>query len=264
MDGRKTYRITLPDIDGRDQSMHVVNQDHFMFAQATKPGTYPLTEDEVGTRFAMVTFRTFADVTDTDTDDIAKAHAAQDAIKMSGAGKGPLGTPDWDLAALAVARKALSDIAVLGFSADYALGSKEETRPIDHLVGAAAGWGGLPRTAAPYVVDSVSANDGKTLHAVTVKDVPVNAFWSTTFTTPMGILSPTVWLCTATKTFQPRQTKMAALRSISGGCDDGRGNCIPITEGLNHAIRLYDTRRGHSGRQLDFSGLRSRQLTART
>ncbi|UCD58114.1 MAG: hypothetical protein JSV16_03080 [Candidatus Hydrogenedentota bacterium] len=37
--------------------------------------------------------------------------------------------------------------------------------------GATAGWGGLPRTAAFYILSSVEKNDGKTAHAVTVKDV---------------------------------------------------------------------------------------------
>jgi hypothetical protein len=153
LDLSKPVEVTLPEIDGRYQSMHVVSQDHYLFAES-EPGTYQLTEDEVGTRFASVAFRTFVDVSD--PDDIAKAHAAQDAIKVSGGGNGPFETPNWDLEALAVARKALSDIAVLGFNADHAFGRKDEVRPIDHLVGAAAGWGGLPRTAASYVVDSVT------------------------------------------------------------------------------------------------------------
>jgi hypothetical protein len=58
-------KITLPEIDGRYQSMHVVNQDHYMFVEE-KPGTYDLTEENVGTRFALVTIRTFADPTDPD------------------------------------------------------------------------------------------------------------------------------------------------------------------------------------------------------
>ncbi|MFN2221718.1 MAG: hypothetical protein ACK2UH_04155, partial [Candidatus Promineifilaceae bacterium] len=38
-------------------------------------------------------------------------------------------------------------------------------------------WGGgLPLSAAMYVVDSVAENDGETPHSVTVKDLPVDAF----------------------------------------------------------------------------------------
>ncbi|MDH3978823.1 MAG: DUF1254 domain-containing protein, partial [Gammaproteobacteria bacterium] len=51
LDLSKPAKITLPEVGGRYMSMHVINQDHYMFAEAT-PGTYELTEDLVGTRFA--------------------------------------------------------------------------------------------------------------------------------------------------------------------------------------------------------------------
>jgi hypothetical protein len=72
--------------------MHVVNQDHYMFVES-KPGTYELTEEKVGARFALVTVRTFYNAGD--LDDLAKAHAAQDAIELAGGGDGPFEAPDW-------------------------------------------------------------------------------------------------------------------------------------------------------------------------
>ena len=108
LDLSEPAEITLPEIDGRYQSMHVVNQDHYMFVEA-QPGTYELTEENVGTRFAAVSFRTF--IEPSDPEDVKAAHAAQDGIVVSGGGSGPFEAPDWDTDKLAVVRKALNDLA---------------------------------------------------------------------------------------------------------------------------------------------------------
>ena len=46
LDMSKPATITLPEVGGRYMSMHVVNQDHYMFVES-KPGTYELTEEKV-------------------------------------------------------------------------------------------------------------------------------------------------------------------------------------------------------------------------
>ena len=142
LDLSKPVEITLPEIDGRYQSMHVMNQDHYSFVEA-KPGTYRLTEEEVGTRFAALAFRTF--IEPSDPDDVKAAHAAQDGIVVSGGGAGPFEAPDWDTEQLAVARKALNDLAAeLSFDSSLAFGRKDEVDPVQFLVGGIAGWAGLP------------------------------------------------------------------------------------------------------------------------
>jgi len=40
--------ITMTELDGRYQSLQVIDQDHYMFAYS-KPGTYQLTQETVGT-----------------------------------------------------------------------------------------------------------------------------------------------------------------------------------------------------------------------
>lgn len=231
--------IKLPEIGGRYMSMHVISQDHFCFVEA-KPGTYKLTAKNVGTPFAFVSMRTFYNAGD--PDDLAKAHAAQDKIQISRGGEGPFEAPNWDTEQLAVARKALNDLAVLGFDTTYAFGTKKEVQPIDHLVGAAAGWGGLPVTAAMYILDSVEKNDGKTPHAVTVKDVPVDAFWSITVYNADGYLEANDLGVNSYNNLSAQPNDDGSFTFHFGG-DPKSENYLPTPEGWNYAVRMYQPRK---------------------
>ena len=235
LDLSKPVKITLPEVDGRYMSMLVVSQDHYMIAES-EPGTYELTEDSVGTRFALVTIRTFYDAGN--PDDLAKAHAAQDNIEISGGGRGPFEAPNWDTEQLVVARKALSDLATLGFDTTYAFGTKDEVRPVDYLVGAAAGWGGMPAKEAFYIVDSVEQNDGKTPHSVTVKDVPVDAFWSITVYNADGYLEKNDLGRNSFNNSSAKPNEDGSYTIHFGG-DPKSANYLPISKGWNYSVRMY-------------------------
>jgi hypothetical protein len=239
LDLSKPATITLPEVGGRYMSMQVVNQDHYMFVES-KPGTYKLTEKEVGTRFTYVAIRTFYNAGE--PDDLTKAHAAQDKIEMSGGGDGPFEAPNWDTAQLAVARKALNDLAALGFDSTYAFGRKEDVRPVDYLVGAAAGWGGLPSEAALYILGSVEENDGKAPHALTVKDVPVDAFWSITIYNADGYLEANDLGRNSFNSSSAKPNEDGSYTLHFGG-DPKSANYLPITKGWNYAIRIYQPRK---------------------
>ncbi len=114
--------------------------------------------------------------------------------------------------------------------------------PLDHLVGAIAGWGGQPSRTAVGVIDSVETNDGETPYMVTVRDVPVDAFWSITVYDAAGYLAPNDLGRNSYNQTSATPNADGSYTIHFGGCDDERINCIPITPGWNYTIRLYQPR----------------------
>jgi hypothetical protein len=132
LDLSKPVTVVLPETGGRYLSMHVINQDHYMYV-VTKPGRYRLTQKEVGTRYAQLTFRTFVDANE--PADINAANAIQDKIKVSGGGNDPLDMPEWDQAQLETARKAANLLATMGLDTNERLAGRAKWIPSTFLLG---------------------------------------------------------------------------------------------------------------------------------
>ena len=239
VDLSKSATVFLPDSGDRYMSMHVVNQDHYMYA-VTKPGRYTLTKDEVGTRYVQIAIRTFVDANN--PKDVKAANALQDKIKLTGGGGGPLELPEWDQDQLKIARQSLNALATLGLDAGRAFGRKGQVDPIHYYVGAIAGWGGLPKQNAVYVIKAVDRNDG-TPYALTVKDVPVNAFWSITVYNSDGFMDKNSRGVYSFNSVTAQTNKDGAITIHFGGCEDDRINCLPVSKGWNYAARMYQPRK---------------------
>ena len=82
--------------------------------------------------------------------------------------------PDYDPGSFDATRQALLELAkgIAGF--DRAFGRRDAVDPVRHLIGAAAGWGGLPEQEAAYVNVNPGLPVGR--YQLTVRDVSVDAF----------------------------------------------------------------------------------------
>ncbi len=229
--------IIKPDSAGRFQSMMVISQDHSMLPVEHGAGEFTLTKESVGTRYAIVLFRTFVDAND--PQDIKASNALQDKIAVRQKSTGAFAIPDWDEVSLKKVRDAINVLAATRTSARGMFGDKAKLDPISHLLGTAFGWGGNPEQAAMYENGVPEKNDGKTPYTVTVKDVPVDGFWSITVYNKDGFME---------RNDQNRYSynNMTADKNADGsitinfGGGPGAINNLPITPGWNYTVRMYE------------------------
>ena len=232
--------ISLPETsDNRYQSMHVVSQDHYSFAHST-PGSYTLTRETVGSRYALVIIRTLIDANN--AEDIKQANLAQNAIVLDTpiVGGQQLDVPNWNRDQLASVRSSLNELAKAGFDATAAFGTKDDVEPIDWLIAAAAGWGDLPVKNAAYSITAFEDSSGNTPYSVTAKDVPVNAFWSVTVYNKDGYIEENELGQYSFNNITADKNPDGSITVNFGGCEDGRVNCLPIADGWNYAARMYE------------------------
>lgn len=230
--------ITKPDTGKRFQSMLVINQDHYNPLVAYAPGDYTLTQEKMGTRYVAVLFRTFMDPND--PADVAAAHAVQDAIKVTQASPGKFETPEWDQEQRAKLSGALAGLFAYVPDSRGMFGAKDKVIPERHLIGTAAGWGGNPFEDAKYVGGRVESPDGKTPYVLTVKDVPVDGFWSITVYNDKGFFeAPENAISVNSVTAKPNADGSA---TIHFGGDPSAPNYLRIMPGWNYIVRLYRPR----------------------
>ena len=233
--------ITLPDPGRRYMSLQMISEDEYTPLIAYAPGRYAIDEAQAGTRYAMLVVRTLADPRR--TDDMAAAHRLQDAIGVKQPRTGTFEAPDWDSVSREAVREELDALQrQQHFDPNRMFGTKREVDPLAYLVGAAAGWGGLPRRAAVYEGSAVVRNDGKTVYRLTVHNVPVDGFWSISVYNRAGYFEKNELDAYSVNNLTAARTANGAVTIQFGGCKRDILNCLPIMPGWNYDARLYRPR----------------------
>jgi hypothetical protein len=232
--------IVKPDPGKRFQSMQVINQDHSTLRVEHGAGSFTLTREAGGTRYVIVLLRTFADPND--PADLAAARELQDRVEVRQAGAGTFEVPEWDEASLRTVRDALNVLAATKPDASGMFGDKAKLNPIDHLLGTAYGWGGNPREAAVYQNGVPALNDGKTPYVLTVRDAPVDGFWSVTVYNAQGFMEPNALNAYSVNDVTAEPNPDGSVTIHFGG-DPASVNHLPITAGWNYVVRMYQPRR---------------------
>jgi len=230
--------VTVPDGGNRYVSVMVVNQDHYINRVFHQPGEYALTVDEFDTPWVGVAARVLVDPAD--SNDVAAVNALQDQLAVEANSSTPFESPDYDKVSLDATRKTLLELArgLSGF--DHAFGAKDDVDPVRHLLGTAAGWGGLPDNEASYIGVEPRKPVGE--YKLTVRDVPVDGFWSISVYNADGFFEANERNAYSVNNITATADDDGSVTVHFGGCGDGRPNCLPIMDGWNYTVRLYRPR----------------------
>ena len=231
--------VTVPEHGDRYVSVMIVNEDHYVNEVIHDAGSYDLTMDRHDTPYVAVAARVLVDPND--PDDVERVAAVQDRFGLTAGSAQPFAMPDYDQASFDHTRTALLTLAGGLSATDRMFGTEADVDPARHLLGTAAGWGGLPTTEATYI----GTNPGLPVGQYELRvpdDVPVDAFWSISVYNADGY-------------FEPNPVGVYSVNSITGARDpDGSitvrfgdhgtdsPNQIPLTEGWNYLVRLYRPR----------------------
>ncbi len=233
-------RLTLPDAGDRYLSAMIVNEDHFVNDVFHEPREYTLTSDQYGSRYVLVGVRILVDPND--SGDVAAVAAIQDRLAIDARSSQTFVMPDYDLESLDATRDALLALARGFDSFDRTFGTRAEVDPVRHLIGCAAGWGGLPTSEATYI--GVDPNVPPDDYELVFNDVPVDAFWSVSIYNERGFFEPNEKdLYTVNSvTGEPAADGSITVRLVASAAGDTPANAIVTPRGWNYLIRLYRPR----------------------
>ena len=232
--------VTLPDPHGRYMSLMVVSEDHDIYPGMYAPGTFGVSQELIGTRYITLVIRTFADPND--PEDMAKAHALQDAVKVEQADPGKLDIPNWDEDQVVKLRKASNVLVSSVPDSSGFFGVKDERSYLEAMMGVAVGWGGMQRQDALYIPVAPKYNDGKTPYVLTVPaDVPVDGFWSVTVYDQERYMVKNPYNAYSLNNVTANKNADGTFTIHFGG-DPDQENFLYIPDGWQYLVRFYQPR----------------------
>lgn len=236
VDISKGATVTLPDSGKRYMSLMVINNDGYVNKVFYGGGAYDLTVEKFDTPVVGLVVRTLANPED--KADLAQAHKLQDMIQISAKSNAAFSMPDYDKASYQATLEPVLDLAKGLKRYIHTFGSKSEVDPVHFMIGTASAWGGLPDKDAVYVNVQPDLPVGE--YELKVKDVPVSGFWSISLYNAKGYFQENDFKAYSLNNLTAKPDSEGVYTIRFGGCGEGVENCLPIMEGWNYAVRMYE------------------------
>lgn len=228
--------LTVPDPGDRYLSVQVVNQDHYMPRVFSGGGTFDLSEEELGTPFVALLIRILVD--SEDPEDVAEVVKLQEGMALDANSNREFDAPTYDMDSFDAVLQAALGLARHSTSSAGTFGAKDDVDPLRYFLGTAFGWGGLPESEAYYLNVEPNLPVGEYVIEVPA-EVPVGAFWSVSLYNAGGFFEQNDMDAYSVNSVDGERNDDASMTVHLGGCEDGRVNCLPIMEGWNYVVRLY-------------------------
>lgn len=239
--------ITLPEMGERFVGLQLITQDHCSLPVDQTLRKHVITRERCGTRYVMTVLRMFVSA-DPDEVDVRRVRSLQNqvtSLQPGGSGtfevprvefprRGP--DPDQLRSALQVVGEWIPDRRRM-------FGVPSEVDPVRHLVGSAKHWGGLPQQECYQIDYPPLTGDKEKGWSVTVKDVPVDAFWSMTVYNHEGVFVPSADLPVSVNSVTAQKDADGAVTVNFGGTDKKARNYLPVVSHIwSYTVRLYRPR----------------------
>jgi len=102
--------------------------------------------------------------------------------------------------------------------------------------------GGASDQDALYLPITPERNDGTTIYRLTVREVPVDGFWSVTAYNSEGHIEPNQYGTYSVNSYTAVKGSDGLVTVQFGGCDGKISNCLSIMNGWNYTVRLFRPR----------------------
>lgn len=243
--------LELPDAGDRYMSATIIDESHYVRAIYHGQGSYDLEPQHLGFGFVMLVVRTFVDASS--PEDVVRANRLQDKLQLKAQAESPYAPPRYDNNSLKQTGDSIKALAAQLPDAGKTYGNRSQVDPVRHLLGTAYGWGGLPESEVIYI--NVQPGLPKGAYSLRIGEVPVDGFWSISVYNADGYFQENPWNAYNVNNYTAKANPDGTV-TVNFGGDPASDNYLPLTEGWNYVVRMYQPRQALRTGQWHFPSLK--------